>query len=218
MKQPDPDKELTYFSTTTLFDIAKEAYLRSISSKHENQLCNDALVAIVFATSTLEAWISQTIFIAKKWTKKPPKIIEVFANLLGEFDSKETSASLKTKYFMSHWVICGKRLDRGAEPYQSFDLLVDIRNSLIHLKPDKVSIDKIPKLLPPLKSKGLISDFDPKALRKCWVHYISNPHIAKWACNTAASMIQQFVKWPSEDQVKHFFKFGANALHFKPVE
>jgi len=216
MKQPDPDNELTYFSTTTLFDIAKEAYRRSISSKHENQLCNDALVAIVFATSTLEAWISQTIFIAKKWTKKPPKIIEAFATLLGELDSNKTSASLKI--FMSHWVICGKRLDRGAEPYQSFDLLVDIRNSLIHLKPDKVGTEHIHKLLLQLKSKGLISDFDPKALRMCWVLHISNPHIAKWACNTAASMIQQFVKWPSEEQVKQFFELGANALYFKPVE
>ena len=216
MKQPDPDNELTYFSTTTLFDIAKEAYRRSISSKHENQLCNDALVAIVFATSTLEAWISQTIFIAKKWTKMPPKIIEDFANLLGgELDS----ASLKTKYLMSHWVICGKRFERDAEPYHNFKLLVDIRNSLIHLKPDKVGTERIQKTLSQLKSKELISDFDPNALRRMsWVLYISNPRIAKWACNTAASMIQQFVKWPSEEQVKQFFKFAAYALYFKPVE
>jgi len=208
-------QNMTYFSTGTLFDIAKEAYKRSRENA-SNNISNDALVAIVFATSTLEAFMSQAVSTMKLLTHLHPKF-ELFANLIGELDSKEIGASLKIKYNMAHWVVCDKPFDRGSEPYQSFDLLVNLRNMLIHLKPDKMASEKIDKLLRQLKAKKLISGYNPMQ-RMTWVFFVSTPIVAKWACNTTAKMIQEFWKHTPDEKVKQFFRIHANALHYRPID
>jgi hypothetical protein len=208
-------QNMTYYSTGRLFSIAKEAYKRS-EENAINNISDDALVAIIFATSTLEAFMSQTVSTMKSWAHLHSKF-ELFANLIGELDSKEAGASLKIKYNMAHWIICDKPFDRSSEPYQSFDLLVNLRNMLIHLKPDKMASKKIDKLLRQLKAKKLISDYDPMQ-RMTWVFFVSTPIVAKWACDTTAKMIQEFWKHTPDEKVKQFFRTHANASHYRPLD
>jgi hypothetical protein len=51
----------TYFHAGQIFNIAKKAYSKSISQTQQNKLSDDALVAIIFAVSTLEAVMSELI-------------------------------------------------------------------------------------------------------------------------------------------------------------
>jgi hypothetical protein len=79
LKVPEMIKMInsTLFATYRLFDIAKEAYHRA-SSQAENRSHNDALVAVLFSTATLESYMSQAVFMAETWSHLYPKI-EVFA-------------------------------------------------------------------------------------------------------------------------------------------
>ncbi len=67
-------QNMAYFYTGQIFSIAKEAYNKSISQTQQNKPSDDALVAIVFAVSTLEALMSQVIDMAKDFAKMSPKI------------------------------------------------------------------------------------------------------------------------------------------------
>lgn len=212
--------KMTYFHTGQIFGIAKEAYKRSLSQTQQNKPSDDALVAIIFAVSTLEAVMSQVIHMAKWFAKMSPKI-DMFAEFLSELD--DTQTSLKNKYFLAHWFLCDKKLDRGAKLYQDFSLLIDIRNALVHLKPDKVSVEnKIENLLEGLNNKKLLSEgFIPQYKagdRAMWVFYISNSNVAKWACNTAVSMIEGFWKDTPDDKVKQFFETVAGIRSFQPLD
>jgi len=208
----------TYFGTHILFDIAKEACQRSTRGKPERAPNHDALVAIVFAASTLEAWMSQAISSARRFTQAHPKV-EFFAELLGQLDSRDFASSLKTKYYIAHWIVAGKKPDKGTEPYQSFNLLVDLRNALVHFKPDKPNPKKkIDKILVQLRNKGLLSGSLPSDPRTLWVFYVSNPLVATWACNSAAAMIQHFEKCTSEERLRVFFRTTANTGHYNPFD
>jgi hypothetical protein len=211
-----------YFTTHILYEIAKQAYHR-VSSQVENKSHNDALVAVLFSTATLESYMSQAVFFAQMWSNRHPKI-KVFAQFMGELESRDAGSSLKTKYYMAHWIICGTPLDRGKLTYQDFDLLVDMRNALMHLKPDKYNSQKIRKILSRLKNRKLIPDnlvpnYNPNIpeQRTVWVHYVSTATIAKWACNTAAEMIQEFWKNAPEEEIRQFFRIDANAGGYVPL-
>jgi hypothetical protein len=212
----------TGFATGNLYEIAKQAHDR-VSLQPANIPHNDALVAVLFSAATLESFMSQAVFMAETWSHLHPKIA-AFASFIGELDTK-VGASLKTKYNMARWIICGAPFDQGKLPYQDFDLLVDLRNAITHLKPDKLSSDKTRKLLSCLKNRNLmpdylVSDYDPaiSEQRAIWVHYVSTAKVAKWACNTAAEMIQAFWRDASEDTVKDIFRIHANASHYLPIQ
>lgn len=212
----------TCFATHQLYEIAKQAYQR-VSSESENKPHNDALVAILFSAATLESFMSQAVFTAETWSHLYPKI-KVFAQFIGELEGREAGSSLKTKYYMAHWIICGIPFDRGKSPYQDFNLLVDLRNMLTHLKPDKLGTEKTRKLLSRLKSSNLIPDslvpnYDPNSpeQRAVWVHYVSTAKVAKWACNTAAAMIQEFWKNAPEKEIQQFFQIKVGAKGYKPL-
>ncbi len=213
-------QNMAYFHTGQIFSIAKEAYNKSISQTQQNKPSDDALVAIVFAVLTLEAVMSQVIHMAKSFAKMSPKI-DMFADFLNQLDSARTN--LKDKYFLAHWLLCDKKLSRGAKLYQDFSLLIDIRNALVHLKPDKVSVkNKIDNLLKRLDDRNLLSEgFLPRyksGERAIWVFYISNSNVAKWACNTAVSMIEGFWKETPDDKVKQFFETIAGIRSFQPLD
>jgi hypothetical protein len=163
--------------------------------------------------------MSQVVIEAKFFEKMSPKI-NMFADFLKELD--DAHVSLKDKYFMAYWILCDKKLNRGAKLYQDFSLLIDIRNALVHLKPDKVSVkNKIDKILKSLDNRKLLSKaFIPaykSGKRAHWVFYISNSNVAEWACNTAASMIQGFWKETQDDKAKQFFETIASVRSFQPL-
>jgi hypothetical protein len=198
----------TFFYTGQIYNIAMESYKKSIPQTQQNKPCDDALVAIIFSVLTLESAMSQMIDMAKSFRKMSPKI-DMFADFLDALE--DARINLKDKYFFAHWLLCGKKPDRGTKLYQDFSLLIDIRNALVHLKPDKIFIEtKVDKILKELNKRRLLSKgFLPphkSGKRTIWVPYISNSNVAKWACNTAVSMLEEFRKEPSDKKVKQFFK------------
>ena len=105
--------------------------------------------------------------------------------------------------------------DFNAKPYQDFADLIATRNALIHYKVlDKITFAEDgsafmaePKILKRLESKGILSDI-PAGLNVAWIERVGTPATARWACETAAAMVQSIIASLPEGLFKRVAEAG----------
>lgn len=116
-----------------LFNIAVDA-ARNISAESRQEGQSAALVIIVFAVVSLEAFLNEATEVAQdvQEVKTEPETVAAFAELMEECDR----LPIETRFKLSTWLLTGKRADMGKQPYQDFSLLVGVRNALVHFKPN----------------------------------------------------------------------------------
>ena len=106
---------------------------------------------------------------------------------------------VRTKWSLLPLIIRQRTFERGAEPWQSFDALVDLRNYFVHLR----------RRAAPKKFQGLLdAKFDGEF--KC--------EVAEWACQTIAAMFDKLTElidppalWIGLNWIwtpRHSFPFG----------
>lgn len=82
------------------------------------------------------------------------------------------------------------KFDKGADPFQSAALLLKLRNTLVHFRPETVWSDETPKLEKQLKGlfagNGLI---DPKSRR--WPNGVLGAGCARWSNSAARSLADE---------------------------
>jgi hypothetical protein len=193
----------TFYSSLTLFDLACKAYRQSKADPSQ------AIVALVFAAITIEAFLNDMVEVASSplWEEQRPKEVEAFASVLSDLEQQRAQIGLKIQ--MAHYIFEGRQIDKGGLPYQSFDLLVKLRNALIHYKPEKLdepsSEDgrfEAHRFVKRLAERGAIRWPKPGATPH-WPAIISDPGVARWACNVAVQMIEYLVDLvPSSDLKK----------------
>jgi|ERR1700680_1577301 len=93
-----------------------------------------ALVSIVFAAASLEAFLSESAYLAEfeQQTVPLPDVVSVFARVMEE--AEDSKASIESKFHLANLVLTGKAYEKGAPPYQEFSLLTAARNALVHFK------------------------------------------------------------------------------------
>jgi len=114
--------------------------------------------------------------------------------------------SIKAKYCLAFFLLAGVKMEKGVSPWQDFDLLVDLRNSLIHPKLDRI-VDtstgpisaegyriatpgglsvkmEYPTTIDKLDRKGILAPRPKENVITSWTQIISTPAVAKWAVNT----------------------------------
>ena len=159
-----------------------------------------ALVSLVFAEASLEAFLNETIELAWDWshnTKEPP-IVSSFAQLMSDLER----SPLQSRFQMAHWMLTGKPYDKDAPPYRDFVLLMRVRNALLHFKPDPAI--EIPgeaevgaalnsnAVLDSLKSKNILAIL-PHGGQASWTLFVGTRAAAEWACNAASQMVLDFL-------------------------
>jgi hypothetical protein len=125
------------------------------------------------------------------------------------------------KFQLAYLSFAGKAFDRGQQPYQDFDLLFAIRNAVMHLKEDPAYLAgpggelALPKLAKRLTSRGVrlntprkVDELSGAYIGGSIVSLLSTPEVARWACETAANMVQAICSvipasddWPSLRQI-----------------
>jgi hypothetical protein len=82
-------------------------------------------------------------------------------------------------------------LNKGAEPYQSFQLLVRLRNMLVHNKPEGWTPDQFGphNCIKQLVDKGIIP-LPPPDSRPHLLSLLCRPEVAKWSYNVAVRMLK----------------------------
>jgi hypothetical protein len=120
-------------NTHVIFSLAVAA-AKGITAPARQGGRSEALVSIVFAAAALEAFLSETAYLAEFAEQKAPTpgVVSAFAQVME--DAEESKASIESKFHLAHLTLTGNAYDRGIAPYQDFSLLIAARNALVHFK------------------------------------------------------------------------------------
>jgi hypothetical protein len=95
----------------------------------------EALVSLVFAAASLEAFLNESVYLAEN-IRNAPTIVSTFAQVMA--DAEESKAQIQAKFQLRNLVLTGKSHDKGSPPYQDFADLFAVRNSLMHGKSNEL--------------------------------------------------------------------------------
>ena len=183
-------------NTYLLLSIARNSLARAPSDTQES------LVAIMFSCAALESFINESYEPIRYLRREDtlPGLIE-YATMMQELVSSREQ--LKCKYHKALLHFSGTSQHKGAQPYQDFKILVDIRNSVLHNKPDTFTVKFNANEPPPQKQIG----DHPKFIRQLkvnnviervdfhcnWIDLVITEKVAQWAFTTANKMIDTFI-------------------------
>jgi hypothetical protein len=155
-----------------------------------------ALASVVFCVISVEAFFHEAVEMALGYSDVPsePEAVSAFAQCM--IDAEKSRVSLESKLALANWVLVGKKLDTGAQPYQDFALLVRLRNDLVHFKGNErfepnISPEEFhKKMIQRFGNRHLLAqDMEPGS----WIHAIETKAIAEWSCRTASQVVVDFV-------------------------
>jgi len=136
------------------------------------------LVIIVLCHSSLEAYINEFLVVRKQGDAKWEAPI-----------TELQKANLHEKWALTAQILAGKSFDKGTEPYQSFSLLVTLRNELIHYCPEFLPVGTFPSK----KVESLTTKFQfTHPGKTVWIGQVLNAECARWACRTVKEMTKAF--------------------------
>lgn len=195
-----------FLNSGILFSVAVSAFDRLKSApadKTGGQ--NDALVAILFAAATLEAFVMELALMAESdsalFGHKP---LQSVAAVLDEIE--HSRGSVRLKFLLAKVILGGETYDKGARPYQDFDTLFAMRDAIIHMKPEKITGEPH-KILRRLRAKDLCEDTEP-GVTASWLGQISTRAVARWACNVVVEMVESLKAClPAESEKTPLFSF-----------
>jgi hypothetical protein len=204
-------------SSGALFATAKRAYNRAAhESNHPTEKLDNALTSVLLACAALEGYINESFAIIREGPgmKTCPECARAFADILQEIETSRGSTRLK--YLMGLAVLTGKTFPKGEHPYQDFDLLFSIRDELMHHKLEKFT-EEPHKLVARLRAKRLCKG--DGSVKQSWHGLVFTPDTARWACNTAADMMNTvqaaLFSCASEDKTVTALKLWAGITYTK---
>lgn len=202
MKKPMQPNQGFIIYSDHLFKIAKNGYQKA-SQGDKIYRQNDAIVAIVFSALALEAFINELLVIAKMeklsgssedWLDKLIEAIEEPST--DGISAKKPNGKWKSTWekFMLASKALGSKFDKKSSPYEDFADLFQLRNCLVHLKPEDLiepDEDEIynyvgRKLIERLQSKGILQQYTSV---KSITLLVSTAEAASWACETTSKMV-----------------------------
>jgi hypothetical protein len=220
-----------------LFRIAVNA-VDSITTGERDGHQQASLVSLVFAVVSLEAFFNETVELANlcviserafiengRVPKSPePEVVSTFHRLMT--DAEEAHMKLESKYVLANWLLTGKAVDRGSQPFQDLSVLIKVRNQLVHFKPNEVFTE--PEVTPEtlshsrnpaikhLQSKNVLAD-NVVGLTG-WSEWISTKAMARWSCGVTSRVIVDFIsKAPSAGQWGHMLRFTQSSFTGEPA-
>jgi hypothetical protein len=185
-----------------LFENAMDAYHRiEAEDKYPGQ--PDALVAILFAAISLEAFINELAYCS---VPDDGDTVIALRNVLNEAEASR--APTRAKYHLAKLVLSQKGFDRGAAPFQNFDTLMRLRDLIVHahVQPGVIEDEKgqilnadPPAAVKTLQAARVISTISEictlleipadSLVNANWLDVVSTKAVARWACNAAAAMV-----------------------------
>jgi hypothetical protein len=191
-----------------LYQLAVRAYegtAQAASDRAPSQ--HDALSAIILSVASLEAFIGElgahADALAPHLSGEPLDRAKALGDVLQMIEDEKGQLALK--FQIAKFVLTGTPYELGGEPYQAFDALLYVRNSLIHPKPFVTkSIGPGQLADPDRKFRLRMRSFEILAETSHRVpvplsRLIQTRAAARWACNTATEMAHSlFNPEPSE--------------------
>jgi len=129
-------------------------------------------------------------------------------------DLKERRASIKLKVLTILYILTQDIPKKGELPYQDFNAQVDLRNHLVHRKPEKFMWDfgdtdkeyNHHRFVEHLSARKVIEKPKP-GLPSSLSRYIECQEVAYWACNTVTAMINEIVSVVPKTEFYEYLNF-----------
>jgi hypothetical protein len=177
----------THDASGLMFIAAKQAAKRSRLAEGTLGCQNEAMVCIILCAITTEAAINEI----SRWYEhnhlRPP--FRVKSKLPHGFEQLE----IRTKYSLIPTLIRQKSFDYSSEPWQSFNVLIELRNFIVHLK-----YKPLPKsVIGMLRSKKLFDFGDTLGFNTCL-----------WACNTVSDLLEELTNLIDPHPTIHHRGYG----------
>jgi hypothetical protein len=174
------------FYSGALFHTAHRAAASSQATRDQS------LIAVVFAAAALEGFVNECFDYLLELNKDPA--FDRMRAIAAAADVTSRATSLSTKIQLLSAGIAGRNFDRGRQPYQDFDLLIALRNGLLHQRMERLPGDDAPdvqpnRLVERARSRGLI---EPESAGVTSVMGVASaPKVAMWAVSTSLEMAKQ---------------------------
>jgi hypothetical protein len=181
-------------NTEVIFNIALDAAKRIDSPRREGGK-REALVSVVFAAVSLEAFLNELIELAQDFAEyeNPLPMTSAFAQLMSQLGR----LPILLRFNMAHWMLTGGPYDKNSEAFQALTLLFQVRNDLAHFKPDPLTEEGESKpthtTLGKLRSKHILNDSSAPESNRSWIQEVGTKAVAEWACNTASLVTADLV-------------------------
>lgn len=154
----------------------------------------DCQITIILAAQTLESFFNE-LAIIKSFIEQEyiTSQIETLCEILSELE--ESKGSLKLKLINTEFILNGSKEFKSSTLYENFNLLISLRNRIVHPKPTKLT-DSIEndRLFKSFHSKKLTDFYDQKnKVNRSSLYYVMNPKVAYWALETVKDIIIHFI-------------------------
>ena len=179
----------TWITAGSVFSIAKDAFERTKAAAGERETGQkDALAAVAFSVAALEAFMNEAaVFSATAQPDEPPSV-RAFVGIMHELE--RSRLDLRTRFLLARAVFAGEPYNKGAQPYQDFDLLVRLRNAVVHLR----ELDELEEISGPLESKRSIEGIS--RLRDGFIRCSCPPYFQGKLPFLMYSYLVQRPEWP----------------------
>jgi hypothetical protein len=197
----------------SLFALARRACDRAKQNEQE------ALVAVVFSALAIEGFVNHMILMGSYLSEDPPhEEIRALASIMKDIeDQKGTSLGLKIQ--MAFYILTRRGLDCGSLPYQDFSLLVDLRNQLVHSRPEKVEwpprTDWEPHRLVQRLVLRKVMPKPPGGQAPQFQAVVCRYDIARWAYNVGVEMMNFLTDAVPDSRLKQVLR--SSASNFPPI-
>lgn len=180
-EEPEPACAMYPFS----FDLHNGAHFfadAAVTEADEKRRRYLNTAAIIFAAATIEAVLNEQISLRSELgiDEHPSQLPHEFFEALG---NAQKTISLKDKWNLFTSVRGGQKWDSGVEPFQSYDLLISLRNELVHFKAEFLADQQAPlnKLQPLVDRLGLRPPLDEEKHHGYWLKtLLVSKHLGAW--------------------------------------
>jgi len=177
------------FNSAALFHIALTARDRALTNPA------DTIVTVVIAVAGLESFVNELLERLRFDSHQPDAELKRALAIAEAGNLYERTAGLPLKVQLLTVAFSGAQMDQGAQPYQDFDLLLAIRNAVVHQRPELLPDSggapaEDQRILKRLLARGLLRSLPSTDTIHTTFGGITDPAVAKWALDTALRMVR----------------------------
>lgn len=226
-------------SATKFFEIAQSAYQRA---RYQNLNFadggqNDAIIAVTFSVMAVEAFLNELIELAREREESEANSLCQIEPLLKSWEK------IETRLFSASCSTSDTPFQKDRRPFQDFNLLVRVRNRLVHLLAgDKITdglIEEHQKILSALKSHGvtiadqeihfdrddeeligkygaILSDQEINSIPLPFIYAVATQSVAEWSCQVASTIITTFINNMRDSSFKSLLLQYSNSFQIIP--
>jgi hypothetical protein len=163
------------------------------------------LVAVVFAQASFEGLINEVLETVDRWSADEPVTILTLRAIVRAAGLLGTASRLVTKIQTIHAVVKGSDLDRGKQPWQDMELLIALRNTLVHTRSEPVAFDEVEEVLVPRLVQRLVERRIvelPENAQPTLDQAMRQASVGKWACNTVDHATRELAKFMPDEYLR----------------